>query len=94
MAVSVADKTLTFTAQGDQYPGPIVVKSISWTGVTTIGHLLAIAQSSTLGDNSKVLYKDEASNANYVNKKSIELHYPRGIEITDLDSGEVQVYFS
>lgn len=91
MAVSIADKTITFSAQGDEYVGPIVIKSIHWIGATTAGHLLEIAQSSTNGDNTKIIFKDEAAGANYVSRALIEEYYPFGIEITDLDSGTVQV---
>lgn len=94
MAVSVNDKTIIFTAQGDEFPNPIVIKSIHWTGATTAGHLLAIAQSSTIGDNTKVIYRDESPGANYVSRSLIEEYYPFGVEITDLDSGEVQIVYS
>ena len=94
MAVTIADKTITFTAQSDEFPNPIVIKSIHWIGATTAGHLLEIAQSSTLGDNSKVIYSDVAAGANYVSRSLIEKYYPFGIEITDLDSGTVQVIYA
>ena len=91
MAVTIADKTITFTAQSDEWADPIVIKSIHWIGATTAGHLLAIAQSSTSGDNTKVIYQDVAAGANYVSRTLIEEYYPFGVEITDLDSGSVQI---
>lgn len=93
MAVSVNGKTIIFTAQGDEFAQPIVIKSIHWTGATTAGHLLEIAESSTIGDNSKVLYRSVADAANFVDRQLIEVHYDKGLEITDLDSGEVQVIY-
>lgn len=91
MALTVVDKTLTFTAQDDQFPLPIVIKSIRWIGATTAGHLLEIGQSSTIGDETKVIYTDVADAANYENTRLIEVYYPFGIQITDLDSGQVEV---
>ena len=91
MAVTVVDKTISFSAQSDEFPLPIVIKSIHWIGASTAGHLLEISQSSTLGDNTKVIYRDEAAGSSYVSRSLIEKYYPFGIEITDLDSGVVQV---
>lgn len=91
MAVTVVDKTITLTAQSDEFELPVVIKSIHWIGATTAGHLLEISQSSTIGDNTKVIYSDVAAGANYVSRTLIEDYYPFGIEITDLDSGTVQI---
>lgn len=91
MAVTVVDKTVTLTAEGDEWPQPAVIKSIHWVGATTVGHLLEISQSDTIGDNTKKIYTDVAAGQNYVSRSLVERHYPFGFEITDLDSGEVQV---
>jgi len=40
-----------------------------------------------------VLYNDVAAGANYVSRTLEEIHCPHGIEITDLDSGTVQVVY-
>lgn len=92
MAVSIQDKVITLTEEDDAVALPLTIKSIVWREATTAGHLLAIAQSDTLGDNTKVIYQDVAPGANYLSHRLIELHFPFGIEITDLDSGEVDIY--
>lgn len=91
MAVTVVDKTITMTAEDDSIDIPLVIKSISWIGATTGGHLLEIGQSSVLGDNTKVIYEDVAAGANYVSRTLVEKYYPFGVELTDLDSGTVQI---
>lgn len=91
MAVTVVDKVVTMTAQDDEFPVPCVIKSISWIGATTVGHLLELSQSATLGDNTKAIYTDVAAGANYVSRTLIEQSFPHGFELTDLDSGTVQV---
>lgn len=94
MAVTVNGKTIIMTAQGDEFPEPIVIKSIHWIGATTAGHLLEIEESSTLVASPAPIYNDEAAGANYVSRSLIEAYYPNGIEITDLDSGEVNIIYS
>lgn len=94
MAVTVSGSTIRLTAQGDEFALPIVVKSIFWTGATTAGHLLELAESSTLGSTSNVIYRSVADAANYVDRSLIERYYPNGIEVTDLDSGEVQIIYA
>ena len=91
MAVSVNGKTVVLTAQNDEFPMPIVIKRIDWVNATSIGHLLAVSESSTLGDNTKQIYRDSASTTEYTNGALIETYYPRGVEITDLDSGVVLI---
>lgn len=91
MAVTVVDKTVIFTAQDDEFAGPITIKSISWVGATTAGHLLSVGQSGTIGDNTKEIYSDVAAGANYVSRSLVEKHYPFGMEIIDLDSGTIEV---
>jgi hypothetical protein len=91
MSVTVVDKTITMTAQSDEVVIPIVIKSIHWIGAVSAGHLLEIAQSSTIGDNTKVIYSDVAAGPNYVSRSLVEKYYPFGIELTDLDSGTIQI---
>ena len=91
MAVTSAGKTITLTAEDDEYPLPSVIKSISWIGATTAGHLLAIGESAALGTPAKTIYSDRANAANYVSRQLIETYYPFGFRLTDLDSGVVQV---
>jgi len=91
MAVTIADKTITLTAQGDSVDESISILSIHWIGATTTGHLLEISQSSALVGSPGVIYSDHAAGANYVSRSYIDAFYPNGIEITDLDSGVVQI---
>lgn len=94
MAVSVNGKTIIMTAQSDKWSAPIVIKSIHWVGATTAGHLLEIEESSDLVTSPAPIYNDEAAGANYVSRALIEAYYPNGVEITDLDSGEVNIIYS
>ena len=91
MAVTTADRTITLTAEGDRIDNSIAILSIHWVGATTAGHLLEISQSSALVGSPGVIYQDEAAGANYVGRAHIDAFYPGGLEITDLDSGVVQV---
>lgn len=92
MAVTVVDKVITMTAQNDEIAEPIDVKSLRWTGATTAGHLLEISQSSA-GDITKRIYSSVAAGSNYVEESLKELRFPFGLRLTDLDSGQVDIYY-
>lgn len=95
MAVTVTGKTIVLTAQGDQVDLGVDIKSIHWIGATNAGHLLEIKDSPVLETGTPgTIYKDEAAGANYTSRSLIEKYYPKGFEITDLDSGAVHVIYS
>lgn len=93
MAVTVNSKTIRMTAEGDEWLDPIRIKTISWIGATGATHLLEISESSNAASPG-VIHSDEAAGSSYVSRTLVEEMYPFGIEITDLDSGYVEIVYS
>lgn len=94
MAVTVVGSTIIMTAQGDKFSMPCTIKRIDWTRVTSSGHLLELAESSDIGDNTKVFYRDVADVNNYSHGRLLERYYPKGVEVTDMDSGQILLVYA
>lgn len=94
MAVSVAGSVITMTAQGDKVSMPLKIKSMHWIGATTQGHLLNVTESSDIVTSPGSVHKDDAAGADYVGRSLYERYAPHGIEIEDMDSGQLQVVYA
>ena len=92
MAVTVVGNKITMTAAADEVAMPLVVKTLRWIGATTATHTLRVHESS-LGTTTKEIYRAEAGGASNTEESLKELHFPNGLRIDVIDSGQFDFYF-
>lgn len=86
MAVTIKDQRILLTAEDDSIDDWIKIKEIRWENPTTAGHLM------TLHDkDGKEIITMVASAANK-DEKSDGPGWVHGVDVDDLDSGEVRLF--
>ena len=90
MAVSgTGTGILNFTASGDMATGPMIIDSVRWIGAT------ATAQQCLVTDfKGNVLFASIADGANFIDGWVFDQKWVDGIEMSSLNSGQVQMYHS
>lgn len=86
MAVTVRDNMILLTQEGDTYPDWVKIENAVWEGATTAGHLCTLHDSNGVevftmtcpGENETVQLKD--------------VGWVQGLDLDDLDSGELRLF--
>ena len=89
MANSLIQSPLIIDTEGTTSikTGPICIETIRWVGATTAKHLTSIQDS-----NGRVIWASYATSADWTEESVINQWF-NGINVVDLDSGKLYIYY-